>query len=274
MRQAKARARKLESHLLAHRLLVLPISSIALPVPVSRLSNEPTWSVWLFAAPSLRWTEVDERERGLENCTERPDLRPTSCTAIGCAPRHCCLPPATRQQGGHHHHAIRPCAGAPLANSYAPSRIFNVQTGCCKPNCFGPSRRRASNHRSENTPSRRIPRLARRQPASSCPPQPARPTPTPTSTCLMQRPSQCPRQRPSTTITPSARTPRCSIWDVASVMTLQGFHSPGSRPPTAKRQPNMHRQPRPINASPRHTARLQKQDQHRPAFTHTGTLPA
>lgn len=47
----------------------------------------------------------------------------------------------------------------------------------------------------------------------------------------MQRPSQCPRQRHSTTITPSARTPRCSIWDVPSVMTpLRGFHSPGSRP--------------------------------------------
>lgn len=67
--------------------------------------------------PSSRWTEVVERERGLGNGTERPDLRPTSCTAIGCTPHHRCLPPATRRQGGHQ--------AAPSANSHAP--LQNLQ---------------------------------------------------------------------------------------------------------------------------------------------------
>lgn len=108
----------------------------------------------------------------------------------------------------------RPCAGAPSPNSHAPSRIFSGQTGCCKPGCFRPSRHRASNHRSEDTPSRRIPRLARRQPASSCQPQPASQTDTDIDhqRCNARGPSQSPRQRHSTTTTPSARTPRCSIW--------------------------------------------------------------
>lgn len=156
-RCAKARARKLEAHLLAHRLLVLPISSTALPVPVSRLSNEPIWSVWSLPRVGLKLL----REKGVLETARKDPI---------CAPHH-----AQRLVV---HHTIAACRlprdGRAVIRPRLqqiptlPSRIFNVQTGCCKPNCFGPSRRRASNHRSGNPPSRPIPRLARRQPASSC----------------------------------------------------------------------------------------------------------
>lgn len=173
--------------------------------------------------PSSRWTEVVERERGLGNGTERPDLRPTSCTAIGCTPHHRCLPPATRRQGGHQ--------AAPSANSHAPP-----ESSTCKRDAASPTALVHHDVELQITGLGTLPHVQfqgsladnQHHPVSSCQPQPARPTPTPT--CLMQRPSQGPRQRHSTTITPSARSSRCSIWDVAAVMTLRAFHSPGSRP--------------------------------------------
>lgn len=158
-------------------------------------------------------------------------MRPTSFTAIGSAPHHRCLPPATRQQGGHHaiSQALRgraftktptppPESSADKRDAASPAAFVHHDIELRITGLKTPPRVEFQGSLADNR-------------HSSCQPQPARPTASPTiSDATLEA-----RANPHDSVTapqphpPHAR-PDAAFGDVVSVMPLRGFHSPGSRP--------------------------------------------